>query len=177
MRNRFSYPCLGLALLLSPLASRGADQCFEFGARSYPNDDFRLMTGDAAVIKDIEAQLKLPEKDRHMFPIGPIDSGNGGFNSPWHWHFVTGKWQMAEMSIEVCDASPPYIEAHVKEWIKSPTTYCPWGGYVLRVCPTSALSPRKAGAASAESGRPVVVDGKIRLDGIEVTPAGRTAPP
>lgn len=164
-----------LSLLLLPLSPGAADRCFEFGVRGYPDEKFRAVTGEAAVHRDVEAQLKLAEKDRRMFPSGPIDSGNGGVNQPWSWHFVAGKWGMAEMSIEVCDSWPGYIEKHRDAWIASPTNFCPWGGYVIRECPTVALRPGRAEAIPRA--RPLLRDGRILIGGTEVTPAGRVETP
>jgi hypothetical protein len=46
----------------------------------------------------------------------------------WSWHVDprdVGGW--AEVTTEVCDASPKYLEKNGKEWTESPGRWCPWG--------------------------------------------------
>lgn len=62
------------------------------------------------------------------FPAGPLRRGDGGFNQPWHWHFVPDRVQMVEGAIEVCDARPSYVEAHIDDFLLS---YCPWGAEII----------------------------------------------
>jgi hypothetical protein len=53
--------------------------------------------------------------------------GDGGYNAPWSWHFAPEETRMIEVSIEVCDGLPSYVEAHLDEF----PTYCPWGARVM----------------------------------------------
>ena len=65
------------------------------------------MTDDADVNDAVRAQLALPENQRTLFIIGPIERGDGGGqNPPWKWHFVASGWELAEMAIELCDGMP-----------------------------------------------------------------------
>jgi hypothetical protein len=61
------------------------------------------------------------------FPLGPLRSGNGGFNAPWTWYLDPGETRMVEAAIEVCDGRPSYVEAHQSDF----PTYCPWAARVL----------------------------------------------
>ena len=61
------------------------------------------------------------------FPIGPLRAGNGGFNSPWTWHFDPDAVRFVEAAVEVCDGRPSYVEAHQADY----PTYCPWGAHVV----------------------------------------------
>ena len=62
-------------------------------------------------------------------PSGPIAPGDGGFNSPWSWHFVPDSVRMVDSSIELCDGSPSYVETHRADYLSS--GYCPWGARVI----------------------------------------------
>jgi len=44
------------------------------------------------------------------FPLGPLRSGNGGFNAPWTWHMDPAATRFVELAIEVCDGRPSYVE-------------------------------------------------------------------
>lgn len=65
------------------------------------------------------------------FPIGPLRSGDGGFNAPWSWHLDPDEVRMTEAAIEVCDGRPSYVEDHVADF----PSYCPWGARVVAVRP------------------------------------------
>lgn len=75
--------------------------------------------------------IELAENNRlgrnQRFPSGPLQRGNGGFNSPWTWHFDPAATRMVEAAIEVCDGRPSYIERHQSEF----PSYCPWGARVI----------------------------------------------
>jgi hypothetical protein len=64
-------------------------------------------------------------------PQGPIAAGDGGFNSPWTWHFVPDSVRMVDSSIELCDGEPSYVESHRAEYLAS--GYCPWSARVIAV--------------------------------------------
>jgi hypothetical protein len=64
----------------------------------------------------------------NRFPIGPLRTGNGGFNAPWSWHFDPDEVRMTEAAIELCDGVPSYVEAHRADF----PTYCPWSARVIR---------------------------------------------
>jgi hypothetical protein len=57
---------------------------------------------------------RLPLFDNAHIPNGRILSGAGRarHNAPWSWHLDPVDIQMAEAAIEVCDATPSYVEAH-----------------------------------------------------------------
>lgn len=64
---------------------------------------------------------------RPGFPLGPLLSGNGGFNSPWTWHLDPDETRLVEAAIEVCDGTPSYVEAHQSDFL----TYCPWAARIV----------------------------------------------
>ena len=65
--------------------------------------------------------------------MGRVAAGDGGFNSPWSWHLVPSSIQVPDATIELCDGTPSYLEAHRDEWISTVGNYCPWGAKVASV--------------------------------------------
>ena len=66
-----------------------------------------------------------------MHPSGRILSGNGGYNGTWGWHYIPETVQMVDVSIEVCDGLPSYVNGHVSDFIA--VGYCPWSGKIVKV--------------------------------------------
>lgn len=93
---------------------------------------FRAQTSVPEVIAQAETELARPFRERRLFPSGPITRGDGGHNAPWSWHFVPDRWTLVELSIEVCDATPAYVEANVDYFVDTLGHYCPWGARLIR---------------------------------------------
>lgn len=125
-------PLAGAFLASCACAASGEDAgvvVFEF---VHPTHDerFRAATGDAAVIAAARAQLALPLEQRALHINGDIEAGDDGVNAPWSWHFVRTSWSLAEISAEVCDGWPGYIEENLDAWLASPGFFCPWSSRV-----------------------------------------------
>ena len=75
--------------------------------------------------------IQLAEANRlgrnQKFPLGPLRSGDGGFNAPWSWHFDPEETRMVDLAMELCDGRPSYVEGHRGDY----PTYCPWGARVV----------------------------------------------
>ena len=91
-------------------------------------DEFRMRLTDPEAIRLAMENL---EGRSNKHPNGRIAIGNGGFNAPWSWHFVPDTVRMVDVSIEVCDGTPSYVESHRAEYLLS--GFCPWGGRVIAV--------------------------------------------
>jgi hypothetical protein len=59
---------------------------------------------------------------------GTISAGDGGFNQPWHWHLLPDTIRLVDISMEVCDGRPSYVE---QGFIKG--IYCPWASKVTKI--------------------------------------------
>jgi hypothetical protein len=103
---------------------------FRFGITDSTKEDFLARTDDPTVIAEAEAQLALPENDRHRYITGFINRVAAGSNLEWSWQHVDSAWTFARWSIEVCDAMPSYVEAHLEEWLKGPGRFCPWACHI-----------------------------------------------
>jgi hypothetical protein len=79
----------------------------------------------------LEAELDLPKEQRFMHVNGIIAEGNGGYNRYWSWHFQDGKWVLTQVSIELCDATPTYVEQNLDYFLNNiDGQFCPWGSKV-----------------------------------------------
>ena len=94
-------------------------------------EHFVAVTFDPETIAQLEAQLALPEDQRKLFPNGPIDRGNGDHNLDWNWHYVPNQWELAEVTIELCDGRPQYVHDNLDYYLDKVGHYCPWGAYVV----------------------------------------------
>lgn len=105
---------------------------YEFAHRG-TDYTFYAWTNDTAVIARVQAQLALAEEDRTQHINGRIAELPAGceLNMDWSWYFPPNEWDMADISIELCDGNPQYVEDHLEDYLHI-NQYCPWGSYVLR---------------------------------------------
>ncbi len=92
------------------------------------NEQFTMFVTDPLTIQLAVANF---EGRNQMHPTGRIMAGNGGFNQPWEWQFIPESIRMAEVSIEVCDGLPSYVNSHLNDFIS--VGYCPWSGQIIQI--------------------------------------------
>jgi hypothetical protein len=66
-------------------------------------------------------------------PNGRVRRGQVPYNPPWSWHIDPDDVAMAEVTIELCDGRPSYIEAHLDEWLNTVVRFCPWSARLVSV--------------------------------------------
>lgn len=68
-------------------------------------------------------------------PNGPLLSGpgKGDHNKPWSWHLHPEETEMAEITVEVCDGLPSFVETDLDYWINDVGRYCPWSATLVDV--------------------------------------------
>jgi hypothetical protein len=91
------------------------------------DEQFRLWVTNPSTIQQL---LALREgSSQATIPIGPVRLGSGvqGHNAPWTWHLDPAETSMAEVTIELCDGRPSFVEQNLDEWIETVGVYCPWG--------------------------------------------------
>jgi len=98
---------------------------FRFGVMDTSGEDFLARTRNATVIVEARAQLALPPGKRVRYITGLIHRIPLGLNLGWRWQHIDSAWSFAIFSIEVCDAMPSHVEAHLDEWLKGPGRFCP----------------------------------------------------
>ena len=75
------------------------------------------------------AQALLDGQDVAAIPLGTVIRDDAGPNEPWSWHIDPATLEFADMTIEVCDGLPSYVEDGT---VTSPD-YCPWSAEVIAI--------------------------------------------
>jgi glucose/arabinose dehydrogenase len=123
---------LGLLTLLTVPAADAASTrdptVFTVTMRS-TGTTFAVATDDPELIAQCRDQLELPVEARQHVN-GVLRAGHGGFNVGWSWHLDPDDWVLAEVSIEVCDGAPEYVESELDTWLEDVGRYCPWGSFI-----------------------------------------------
>jgi hypothetical protein len=57
--------------------------------------------------------------------------GQGDHNAPYTWHLDPDEIDMAEFTVEVCDAEPDYVQENVDEFVNVVGRYCPWSATLV----------------------------------------------
>lgn len=86
--------------------------------------NFRVMITDAAVAAQAR---QLIGSTQSININGEIARGNGGFNTGYRWHLKPNTVEFADMTIEVCDGEPSFVEENVDYFVDTVKRYCPWG--------------------------------------------------
>ena len=98
--------------------------------RTAGDEEYRILLTDAAEIATAEA-LAAGNHDP-MIPLGTIvRTDDGGVNTGYSWHIDPASFEWAEMTMELCDGQPSYVE----DGTLSGDTFCPWSARVVSVEP------------------------------------------
>jgi hypothetical protein len=94
---------------------------------------FRAWVTNTTTIEQLIA-LKAGTSEANI-PNGRIlrSPGQGGHNAPYGWHLDSDDVEMAEMTIEVCDAVPSYVEENIDEFVDNVLRFCPWGARLVEL--------------------------------------------
>ena len=75
------------------------------------------------------ARRLLAGEEISAIPLGTVVRDDPGVNAPWSWHIDPATLEFADMTIEVCDGLPSFVE---DETVTS-DQYCPWSATVIAV--------------------------------------------
>lgn len=75
------------------------------------------------------AKALLAGDDVASIPNGIVVRDDPGPNAPWTWHIDPATLEFADMTIEVCDGLPSYVE----DEIVTSDRYCPWGAEIVSI--------------------------------------------
>lgn len=135
-KRTFTLLAVVVALLVSCSSSGTAPELvtYVFQHRTDPGAEgqFVVRTSDPRVIATARQQLKLPPEQRKLHINGLLAAGDGGYNAPWHWRIKDNNWDFAEVSIELCDGRPRYVEDDLDYWVNNVKSFCPWSSFVLQ---------------------------------------------
>ena len=75
-------------------------------------------------------------------PAGELVCEPTAWNEPWTWHLAPDSVRFAEVTAEVCDGAPSYVEEHCASF--GAGQYCPWSAELvdLRDCTADPGCPQ-----------------------------------
>jgi hypothetical protein len=68
-------------------------------------------------------------EDVAAIPLGTVVRDDPGVNAPWSWHIDPATLEFADMTIEVCDGLPSYVE----DGTVTSDQYCPWSAKIVSI--------------------------------------------
>jgi hypothetical protein len=75
------------------------------------------------------AQALLDGEDVASIPNGTVVRDDPGVNAPWSWHIDPATLAFADVTIEVCDGLPSYVE----DGTVTSDQYCPWSAKIVGI--------------------------------------------
>jgi len=114
----------------SPSASAARPSGVIVTIRTAGHEEYRVLLTDQA---DVATAEELAAGDRDpLIPVGKVvRSDDGGVNTGYSWHIDPASFDWAEMTMELCDGRPSYVE----DGTLSGDTFCPWSATVVGVEP------------------------------------------
>jgi hypothetical protein len=93
-------------------------------------EDYRILLTDAQQIAYAEALLAGEEAPG--IPNGRVIVGDdGGVNTGWSWHIDPNDIEFVDMTIELCDGRPSFVERGEVDGGR----FCPWSAEVVAIEP------------------------------------------
>ena len=90
------------------------------------NQTFVILAREQKAIRGLRADLSKPRPERRI--VSGIVRTERPYNHPWSYTMGSRSIVLAQAFIEVCDASPNYVENHRADWLGR--RWCPWSSYV-----------------------------------------------
>jgi hypothetical protein len=90
-------------------------------------ETYKIELDTPALVKHAEQLLK--GENVAAIPLGRVVRDSPGVNKPWSWHIDPKTLQFAEITIEVCDGLPSYVEDRTV----TSKDYCPWSAKVIKI--------------------------------------------
>jgi hypothetical protein len=98
--------------------------------RTAGDEEYRVLLTHPQAIATAE-ELAAGERDP-LIPVGTIvRTDDGGVNTGYSWHIDPASFEWAEMTIELCDGRPSYVE----DGTLRGDTFCPWSAEIVSVEP------------------------------------------
>jgi hypothetical protein len=92
------------------------------------NEQFRVRIEDPAAVAEARSLITSGMAKNIS---GEILRGANGINSGYSWHLKPSSVEFADMTIELCDGMPSYVEENVDYYVDTVKRYCPWGARVM----------------------------------------------
>lgn len=102
---------------------------FTLGFTSRPRAKFVVYVNRADDVAAMHAEAERPDADKQI--VSGIVRRRKPYNPDWNFTMGPGSIVLGDVFIEVCDASPYYVQRHRSEWLGK--QWCPWSSYVEKV--------------------------------------------
>jgi hypothetical protein len=88
-------------------------------------ESFSVWVTNDSTIEQLEA---LQEGTGSGFPNGRLLSGPGqaDHNAPWGWHLDPDETEIVDVTIELCDGRPSFVQDDLDYWLNTVGRFCPW---------------------------------------------------
>ncbi|HEX2296413.1 MAG TPA: hypothetical protein VHN37_14035 [Actinomycetota bacterium] len=91
------------------------------------DDTFVVFSNERRAIRAMRAEARAEDK---TLIVSGIVRGRAPYNREWSYSMGPGSIVLGEVFVEVCDASPRYVERRRKSWLGE--RWCPWSSYVVK---------------------------------------------
>lgn len=122
----FAISALAVVALLSacaPASSSNPIATFEVAG----SETYKIELATPELVK--HAEDLLAGKTVAAIPLGTVVRDSPGVNKPWSWHIDPSTLEFADMTIEVCDGLPSYVE----DKTVTSDQFCPWSAKVIAI--------------------------------------------
>jgi hypothetical protein len=102
---------------------------FTIDFRNLDEEEFTVFVASSPEIEQMAAEAGKRKRDRRLIVSGIVQKKRA-YNANWKFSMDPGSIELGEVFIEVCDASPRYVQRHRDEWLGE--RWCPWSSYVKR---------------------------------------------
>jgi hypothetical protein len=92
------------------------------------DEQFRVRIEDPAAIAEARSLIASGQSKNIS---GDILRGANGINTGYSWHLKPATVEFADVTIELCDGMPSYVEENVGYYVDTVKRYCPWGAKVV----------------------------------------------
>ncbi len=116
---------------------------FKVGFPSEKEGTFVLRLTDPEKIMAARNAVRDPDNNPHHV-MGTLVKKSARFNPGWSYHLLPRSVEFFDQAVEVCDATPQYVEEHLEEACGAflpDCRWCPWSSKVLAEIPPPGRSP------------------------------------
>ncbi len=106
-------------------------QLFTLGFRYHEDAEFTVFVATHPEVEQMTAEAQKPFDEKTLITSGIVRKRRAHINPDWNFSMGSRSIALGEVFIEVCDASPYYVQENRRDWLGE--RWCPWGSYVKRV--------------------------------------------
>jgi hypothetical protein len=100
---------------------------FVVGFPTLAEGRFVIALDNPKTIEQARAAITDPDNNPSSV-MGILSKEPAPYNPPWSYHLEPSTIELFDTAIEVCDASPEYVEEHLEE---ACCRWCPWSSQVV----------------------------------------------